>query len=65
MCVKESVDYGSLLPTKTYFPTGPAVAPFVGRGGALVLLHELRAHRMSHYQLLGLDLPLPPPPAGP
>jgi len=36
-------------------------APFAGRSGTLVLLHEIRAHRMSHYQLLGFYQPSPPP----
>jgi hypothetical protein len=40
----------------TLYPRG-----FVGKGDTLVLLQEARAHSMSHFQLLRLSLPSPPP----
>ena len=61
VCIKENGEYGTLLPSKKFLPT-PKTADdekegggsFCGWGGTLVLLHELRVHRMSHFQLLRL-----------
>jgi hypothetical protein len=53
VCVQASSDFGAFLPLKTYRPSPlPPGRPCVGKGGTLVLLHELRAARMSHYQLI-------------
>ena len=54
VCVKESQDYGSVLPTKTYVPSpgAEAAAACAGSGGVLSLLHMVLGHSMSHYQLL-------------
>jgi hypothetical protein len=62
ICVRESSDFGSSLPPKVYapqpVPLGPAsgLGP-VGKGDRLVLLQEVRAYRMSHFQLLRLAPP--------
>ena len=51
----KSSDYGSHLPAKVYHPEPLADGEVtVGRGDTLVVLHEARALRMSHYQLIRL-----------
>ena len=53
ICVQTSSDLGAFIPPKLYWPTPlPQGRPRVGKGDTLVLLHELRAARMSHYQLI-------------
>ena len=53
VCVQSSSDFGAFVPPKTYRPSPlPPGRPRVGKGDTLVLLHELRAARMSHYQLI-------------
>ena len=61
ICVLESSDHGAWLPPKTYYhdKDRAEVSDFSGRGGTLVLLQEMRAHRMSHFQLLRLPLASP------
>ena len=62
ICVLESSDHGAWLLPKTYYPDKDQEASdFSGRGGTLVLLQEMRAHRMSHFQLLRLPLASPLP----
>ena len=68
ICVKESSDYGAVLDFKTYHPKplappapGSPLRPALGRGDTLVVVQEMRAHRMSHFQLARLPLPSPPP----
>jgi hypothetical protein len=70
ICVRQSSDHGALLDFKTYRPrNAPAAvaagadagAAGLGRGNTLVLLQEMRAHRMSHYQLVRLPMVSPPP----
>ena len=53
VCVQASSDFGATLPPKTYRPVLlPPGRPRVGKGDTLVLLHEFRAARTSHYQLI-------------
>ena len=53
VCVQTSSDYGATMPGKTYQPSPlPSGFSRVGKGGVLVLFHELRSARMSHYQLI-------------
>jgi hypothetical protein len=59
ICVQTSSDLGAFIPPKLYWPTPlPQGRPRVGKGDTLVLLHELRAARMSHYQLIRFNGPL-------
>ena len=54
VCAQSSSDLGAHLPPRTFHPAplGEGEGPLLGRGGPLVVLHEARAHRMSHYQLV-------------
>ena len=53
VCVQTSSDYAASLPPKTYQPSAlPLGRARIGKGDTLVLLHELRAARMSHYHLI-------------
>ena len=53
VCVQMSSDLGAHMPPKMYHPASlPLGRARVGKGDTLVLLHELRAARMSHYQLI-------------
>ena len=53
VCVQTSSDLGAHMPPKMYHPASlPLGRARVGKGDKLVLLHELRAARMSHYQLI-------------
>jgi hypothetical protein len=67
ICVEASSDVGSELPAQLYHPKAPpsgggyVAPPRVGGGDTLVLLQEMRAHRMSHFQLVRLPTPSPPP----
>ena len=51
----------NLPPASVALPPPPALPPCgFGRGDTLVLLQEMRAERMSHFQLLRLPTPSPP-----
>ena len=53
VCVQSSSDFGAVMPAKVYHPTPLSEGQLsVGKGDTLVLLHELRGARMSHYQLI-------------
>ena len=65
VCAKKSSDWGAKLPIKNYWPlaslaTGAGggnddLNAIIGKGSTLVLLQEVRAHRMSHFQLLKFE----------
>jgi len=72
ICAQVSSDFGAFLEPFIYEPrpleawesaegATPPQAERVGRGEPLILLQEVRAHRMSHFQLLkGLSLDVVP-----
>ncbi len=53
VCIPESSDFGAALEPTNYYPNAEVDG---NKGGVLLLLHELRAHRMSHFQLIRLPL---------
>ena len=64
ICARASSDFGSVLPPKVYLPL-PLLSgkERVGSGKRLVLLQEVRAHRMSHFQLLRFKSSAPSEPS--
>ena len=64
VCVLESSDHGELLEPRNYMPAQKQNTPgggggdrflgSVGNGTTMVLLQEVRAHRMSHFQKINL-----------